>query len=488
MARLLGRDIYGLISIAVGFLGLFAIMGDIGLNIAGIRYISMYYAKKRYEDIRTIIKSSFAIKLGLAIVLAAICFFSADAFAEFFNKDVAPLFRITAFIIVCNILGSVFQTVMKGLQRMDLFAASNIFRDISWIIVSIGLVLNGWGVLGAMWGYLISAFIWVIICGMIYLIPLQQSISKTQKKKKEISKVIRNKLIIFGMPVVIMDLTVLLYNWIDTFVLAYFRPTWEVSCYNIAFGLVNMVMIIIASVSTTLFPIFSQEHALKKKKRQKMIYEKMVKFVMIIIYPLLTLMWFLAPYIILIYGTEYLPAIYPLLILVTWGFFRPISNIGGGFLTAKGRERLVMKITISMAVLNLILNIILIPTFHMVGAAIATSISFIFGAIIIYIILVKEYNISLDSIGILKSLTAAVIVSILGLGIYLIMDLILISSQNIISLVLLLIKLLISFLIAGLVYLVLIKLLKVFSLQELKTFEKLADKYRIIRPIINFIK
>ena len=488
MARLLGRDIYGLISIAVGFLGLFAIMGDVGLNIAGIRYISMYYAKKRYEDIRTIIKSSFVIKIGLAVVLAAICFFLADALADFFQKDVAPLFRITAFIIICNILGSVFQTVMKALQRMDLFAISNIFRDISWIIVSIGLVLNGWGVLGAMWGYLISAFIWLIICGVIYITPLQQNISQAQKSKKEVSKVIRNKLILFGLPVAIMDITVLLYNWIDTFVLAYFRPTWEVSCYNIAFGLVNMVMIIIASVSTTLFPIFSREHALNKKKRQKIIYEKVVKFVIIMVYPLLTLMWFLAPYIILIYGTEYLPAIYPLLILVTWGFFRPVGNIGGGFLTAKGRVRLVMTITISMAVLNFILNIILIPSLHMVGAAIATSISFIFGAIIIYFILAKDYDISFDKIGILKSLGAAIIVSILGLGIYLALDLVLLSGQLIISVILLLIKLLISFLVAGLVYLLLLKFLKVFSKQELKSFEKLGDRYRIIRPIINLIK
>jgi O-antigen/teichoic acid export membrane protein len=488
MARLLGRDIYGLISIAVGFIGIFAIFGDVGLNVAGIRYISMYYAKKRYEDIRTIIKLSFLIKLSLGLVLGTICFFAADLFADFFQKNVASLFRITAFVIICNILSSVFQTVMKGMQRMDFFAISNIFRDISWIIVSIGLVLNGWGVIGAMAGYLISALIWLIICGIIYLIPLSQSIPKTQKRKKEGSHVIRNRLIIFGMPVAIMDLTVLLYNWIDTFTLAYFRPTWEVSCYNIAFGLVNMVMIIIASVSTTLFPIFSSYHAIKKKKRQIMIFEKMVKFVIIIIYPLLVLMWFLAPYLILIYGSEYLPAIYPLLILVTWGFFRPISNIGGGFLTSKGRQRLVMKITISMAVLNLILNLILIPILHMIGAAIATSVSFIFGALITYTILLKDYRINLDRTAILKSLLASIIISIIGLGIYLGLDLILISSQNIISLVLLLLKLLISFLVSGMIYLSLMKLLKVFSKDELKTFENLAARYWIVKPVIYLLK
>lgn len=488
MARLLGRDIYGLISIAIGFLGIFAIIGDIGLNIAGIRYISMYFAKKRYEDIRTIVSSSFIIKFGLAMILASICYFGSDAIAEFFQKDVAPLFKITAFIIICNVLGSVFQTVMKGLQRMDLFAISNIFRDISWIIISIGLVLYGWGVIGAMWGYLISAMIWLGVCGLIYIVPLRNRIPETQEKKKEIGKVIRNRLIVFGMPVVIMDITVLLYNWTDTFVLAYYRPTWEVSCYNIAFGLVNMVMIIIASVSTTLFPIFSREHALKRKKRQKMIYEEVVKFVMIIIYPLLTLMWFLAPYIILIYGTEYLPAIFPLLILVTWGFFRPISNIGGGFLTAKGKQRLVMKITISMALLNLILNMILIPTYHMVGAAVATSISFIFGAIIIYYILVKDYNINLDQNGISKTLIAAILVGILGLGLYLILDLVLYSNHNYVSILFLFIKLLVSIICSILVYLFLIKQLNVFSKSELISIQKLGNDYRILKPIIKLMK
>jgi O-antigen/teichoic acid export membrane protein len=488
MARLLGRDIYGLISIAIGFLGLFAIIGDIGLNIAGIRYISMYFAKKRYEDIKTIVNSSFIIKFGLALILASVCYFGSDAIAVFFKKDVAPLFKITAFIIICNILGSVFQTVMKGLQRMDLFAFSNIIRDLSWIIISIGLVLYGWGVIGAMWGYLISAVIWLAVCALIYIIPLKNIIPETQEKKKEIGKVIRNRLIVFGMPVVIMDITVLLYNWTDTFVLAYYRPTWEVSCYNIAFGLVNMVMIIIASVSTTLFPIFSREHALKRKKRQKIIYEKVVKFVMIIVYPLLTLMWFLAPYMILIYGAEYLPAVLPLLILVTWGFFRPVGNIGGGLLTAKGKQKLVMKITISMALLNLILNLILIPVFHMIGAAIATTIAFIFGSMITYTILVDDYKISIDKVSIIKCLAAAIASSSIALVLYLALDIFPLSTLLNIGLILLLIKLLISIIVAGLVYFLILNLVNIFSKEELKILDDLATEYKFIKPVVKILK
>jgi O-antigen/teichoic acid export membrane protein len=488
MARLLGRDIYGLISIAVGFIGLFAIIGDVGLNIAGIRYISMYNTKKRYEDIRTIVSTSFGIKLALAVVLAAICFFGSEAIADFFNKDVAPLFRIVALIIICNILGSVFQTVMKGLQRMDLFAISNVFRDVSWIIVSIGLVAYGWGVVGAMWGYLVSAVIWLTICILIYLIPLRSNLPESQKKRKKVGSEIRYKLIVFGMPVVIMDITILLYNWTDTFVLAYFRPTWEVSCYNIAFGLVNMVMIIITSVSTALFPIFSQEQALKKKIRQKQIYEKVVKLIMIIVYPLLTMMIFLSPYIILIYGEEYLPAIYPLLILATWGFFRPVGNIGSGLLTAKGRQRLVMKVTISMALLNFILNLILIPPYHMMGAAVATTIAFIVGAIAIYFILNKDYNITLDKNCILKCLVAAILAGGLGLGTYFIINLLVIPVNGLVGLILLAVKLFLSFIVSGLVYLFILKRIEIFSADELRVFEKLASEYRIIKPIIRMLK
>jgi O-antigen/teichoic acid export membrane protein len=488
MARMLGRDVYGLISIAVGFIGLFAIIGDIGLNIAGIRYISMYYAKKQYQDIRTIVKTSFLIKFSLAMILAVFCFLGSEALAEFFQKDVAPLFKLVAVIIICNILASVFQTVMKGMYRMDLFALSNIFRDVSWIIISIGLVAYGFGVVGALWGFLISAIIWLIICSIIYAVPLQRDLPTEQTKKKEVSKSIRNKLIVFGMPIVIMDITVLLYNWTDTFVLAYFHPTWMVSCYNIAFGLVNIVMIIIASVGTTLFPIFSREHALKKDQSQKRIYEKVVKMLMIIVYPLLTFMLFLSPFIILIWGEQYLPALMPLLILVLWGFFRPVGNIGSSLLTAKGRPKLVMKITISMAGLNFVLNLLLIPTYNMIGAAIATTIAFIFGAVATYIILYRDHNIFLEQIDTLKCLFAAILSGACGLGIYLMTDMFLISSHEYIDLFLLFLKLLISFLIAVLVYLGILKLIRMFTEDEIKIFEKLAKEYRIIKPIIGILK
>jgi O-antigen/teichoic acid export membrane protein len=311
---------------------------------------------------------------------------------------------------------------------------------------------------------------------------------KKQAQKKEIAKNIRNKLIVFGLPIVIMDITVLLYNWTDTFVLAYFRPIWEVSCYNIAFGLVNMVMIIIASVSTTLFPIFSHEHALNKKKTQKKIYEKVVKLVTIIVYPILTFMLFLSPYIILIYGTQYLPALLPLLILVLWGFFRPVGTIGSSLLTAKGMQKLVMKITVSMALLNFVLNILLIPNYHMIGAAIATTIAFIFGALVTYYILSRDYDISLRHYDTVKCIFASFVSCAFGLGLYLILDMFLISGEHYISLILLLVRLLISFFVAGLVYIMILKAIKIFQKDELEILEKLGKEYRFIKPFLNLIK
>jgi O-antigen/teichoic acid export membrane protein len=290
------------------------------------------------------------------------------------------------------------------------------------------------------------------------------------------------------MPIVIMDITILLYNWTDTFVLAYFRPTWEVSCYNIAFGLVNMVMFIIISVSTTLFPIFSREHALKNEESQKKIYEKVVKLVTVIVYPLLIFIVAFAPVIILVYGVEYLPALSPLLILVIWGFFRPVGNIGSGLLTAKGRQKLVMKITASTAVLNFILNVILIPAYHMEGAAVATTIAFIFGSVAIYLVLRKDYKIVVDGSYVSKSLAASILAGVLGWGVYSAIS----SLPRIVpedfSLIILIVKLLISFLIAGIVYLVILKYINIFSKDEFEIIEKLAAEYWVLRPIVSLIK
>jgi hypothetical protein len=119
---------------------------------------------------------------------------------------------------------------------------------------------------------------------------------------------------------------------------------------------------------------------------------------------------------------------------------------------------------------------------------VATTIAFIFGSLVIYAILARDYDISLEMKNIVKCLIVSILASGLGFGVFFSLDLLAVPTGGLVGLVYLAVKLLIALVVSGFVYLYLLKLVNIFSAEELKVFEKLAGEYRIIRPIIGIIK
>ena len=76
------------------------------------------------------------------------------------------------------------------------------------------------------------------------------------------------------------------------------------------------------------------------------------------------------------YGASFAPTVTPLLLLLpgTFGFAlaRPLMAIG----QANGSLRTLIAATGSAAVINVVLNLLLIPTYGMSGAAVATSVGY----------------------------------------------------------------------------------------------------------------
>ena len=91
-----------------------------------------------------------------------------------------------------------------------------------------------------------------------------------------------------------------------------------------------------------------------------------------------------ATYIIsIIYGTAYLPAISALQIVVwytTFSYYGAIRNI---WILAEGKQKYLWLINLLGAIANVLLNFLLIPSFGINGAAVASLITQLFTNVII---------------------------------------------------------------------------------------------------------
>lgn len=376
MARTLGRDVYGLISIAIGVFGIATIVGDVGLNVASARYTAVHRKSGEYGDVKAILLSSLFIKVVSAALLTFLLIIFSSDFNILFSKPVSGLITIIALALLFNLPASAFQAVIRGSHRMDLYAGANMFRDLIWAISSIVLVMLGYGVRGAVMGYLLGQIAWLIANVLEYIIFLRVSDKPTPLAATG------RKLVLFGLPVITMDIMIFLYNWTDTFVIGIFRPTWEVSCYNIAFGMINMVMVLIASVSTAVFPIFSEKSRNASGTELSEIFYRLTKMVSLAVYPMLTAIVVFGPYLIVIYGKQYLPGLMSLWILAIWGYFRPYGNMSNTMLTALGKQKYVLYTTTTVAFLNVLGNFILVPIWGMNGAAVSSTVSITAGTFV----------------------------------------------------------------------------------------------------------
>jgi len=486
LARLLGTDTYGLIGSTIGIAAIIGIFAKLGIVEASAKFTSEHLAKKEEHKIKNVIYSTVIIETVLGIITAIICFILAEPLAVYvFHKPILTLpLRIIASMIFFIAIANIFTGIFQGFYRMELFAIANISGNIIRLVSSVILVILGYGLLGAIFGFVLGSIVNSVLGIILYATIIYPSISKSRLKPKLKPKPIKptiNKLIAFGVPITITGGMMVIYQWTDTLCLTAFTLENEVeyiSWYNIAFGMVMMTMIFAQTLNTAYYPIVSELNAKKKNKTIKKSYKLLVKILAHMMNILIISMIALSPQIILLlYGPEYLPAIVPFLILGLWGLIRPYNTFSGAVPIGVGKPKINAKVAVMTAAANLGLNLTLIPLFRfmfgpgfiMVGAALATTTSYLVGTFVMVSMTLKIIEADFPWQGVLKSLFAAIPA---GLCMFFIMN-VLISFNIIQGNFGLLINLLISFFIGLIIYLLILYSVKSFERSDITLLKEL---------------
>jgi len=181
----------------------------------------------------------------------------------------------------------------------------------------------------------------------------------------------------FGIPVMFTGIGHMAIAYIDILILTYFASLEAVGVYNIILPTAIMFLFFSRSISTVIFPMISELWIKKDKKRVidgiKMIY----KYTFIFTIPLLlTIFVFSGLFLKTFFGEEYAWGILAFRILLIGVLFYMIAEINNAIISGIGRPKEVTKIIFIIAGVNIFLNILLIPTFKLTGAAFATSFSY----------------------------------------------------------------------------------------------------------------
>lgn len=175
-----------------------------------------------------------------------------------------------------------------------------------------------------------------------------------------------------------------LYNWADVTLLGYFVGPSVVAAYEIAWRLGNFAMILTKSVETTLLPQISNLDAEQRFHdiRGQISHGLFLSFLLVL--PITAGAFAIGePLLTIVFGQGYAIAALPLLVLLIGKQVEVVDSMYKNLLSGVDKPRFRAIAAVVSGVGNVGLNVLLIPLFGAVGAALATSLAFALSTVII---------------------------------------------------------------------------------------------------------
>lgn len=182
------------------------------------------------------------------------------------------------------------------------------------------------------------------------------------------------KYLTYSLPLMLASVTMYLTTWTDILMLGLFKPAATVGQYQAASQTTKMLGFFLFAVNS-IFPSLTADLYQHDRERLRNIYVTVTKWVTY--FTLFGFMFFIffAEEILLIFGREFIRGRPALLILGAATVITTSVGPVGYLLSMSEYERLELVNTASAAVVNIVLNFVLIQEFGLLGAALATATS-----------------------------------------------------------------------------------------------------------------
>jgi O-antigen/teichoic acid export membrane protein len=368
--RYLGPERFGLLSYALAFVALFAPLAQLGLDAVVVRNI-IHYPNQRDE----IVGSAFALKLcgaGSAIILALISI-----------VIVRPEDRLTQALVGICILG----TLLQSFGVIDFWFQAQVSSKFSVIakssacltgyIIKIILIWQGGSLLSFAYAGLAELFLGS--AGLILAYHFTgMPITSWQPSREMALRLLRDSWMFM-----IADVVYFVYLRVDRIMIGEISGPAELGIYSVAVMVAEAFFFIPASVSLSIFPEILKAQTDSPelfKKRIQQFYSLMVFLGYLVAIPLSLVAGWLIPFV---FGPAYNGTVNMLLILVWAGVFLNMLHARSYFLTAMNWPRLHLGIDLVGCLINISLNLYLIPRNGGIGAAVASLITYFFTAYLI---------------------------------------------------------------------------------------------------------
>ncbi len=374
--RYLTKTDYGAFAYALSLVDIGQMIATFGLDRSVTRFVPIDDEHGRYDRMFGTLVFTLATigGLGLAVVLVVIGIQAALPGGLVGDAHAALLLSILILLAPIQAVDSVMTGILSVFASpRSIFIRRFVVAPGLKLAVVLLLVLGQAGVDFLAWGYVLAGIIGVAVYVVLLARLFEQRGLWRHFRPRHLDFPVR-ELLGFTLPLLTTDLVYVVLNGSDAILLGWFRGTADVAAYRVVIPAAGLNQLVFSSFTLLFVPAASRLFARRDEAGVRDLYWQTAIWMAVISFPLFAVTFSLAPDLTLaLYGDRYASSAPYLAMLSFAYYFNTILGFNGVTLRVFGAIRPVVLINLSAAVLNVVLNLLLIPTFGALGAAIGTS-------------------------------------------------------------------------------------------------------------------
>lgn len=361
LSRRLGAEGLGRYSLAFSVLYFFSTLAPLGLSSV----VTREGAKDR-STLEPILSSALVLSTIASVLLTAAMV--VIGYVLDYDAETRLSLVVLSLFIVPYSVGLLIESVFVALEKMQHVAVTMAVEYVFKVGVAVGLVYLGYGLQAVLVMAVVGR---AVACVLGVQLLRREGIAVRWKADPETNR----KLLKLVPTFVLISVFALLYWRIDIVMLSKLQPMIEVGYYSAAYRVFDLAMVIPYSLCLSLYPniataIQNDRALLNTLGRSTMRY-----LAALTLPAAMCTTVFSGPILKLLYGPGFADAIPTLSVLMWTLVFYGVVRYHAYVLVAANHQKIDLALNMVMSVLNIVLNLVLIPKLSHLGAALATLIS-----------------------------------------------------------------------------------------------------------------
>ncbi|NNC95042.1 MAG: oligosaccharide flippase family protein [Chitinophagales bacterium] len=379
VTRISGADVWGIFSIFFTISFLTSLVTKIGADLSIVKFVAKFNAEDNNYLIDQLVKKASLLVLPLLIILTVVYYYFAPWIAEsiFGKVNLTSTIRYTAFTLIPLTYSSFFIQTLRGIKKIKHFAFFQFVSQYAFAAVAFAVIIyldkDSSNADLPVIAFLISIYLVLILSYFFarkYVKVDPDFISEKNISYKEI--------LASSIPLLFATSAVQLMVMVDTFFLGIYDSivtTEDIGIYNVASRVSRITMVIPTAINAIAAPKLSEMYEKHDDGSYRFFVRRTSGLIFISTLPLTILIMIFPKTILGLFGAEFVQGVVVLFILL---IARQVTSFSGSVsfvLQMTHKEKVLRNIVLAALLINIVLNVILIPAIGATGAAIATGAS-----------------------------------------------------------------------------------------------------------------